>query len=363
MKTLIKKTFVLPLLTCFVGLMSCGNDVMTENPEESDVIRNGDIVDVTETVNQIIVNPTNASSEERSISVTAAPNSTVSVTANFTGDKTMRRVYTTKNTFSDGEGPQPFEFLGGDKKRDGSIDLAGEDKNEFSFTFNFEAPTNTNDVVQYVIWATSGRGDFRDITKRNSIDDVSGAVATITITAGTGANQTGFRSFTQTILAAPLADGRSNSFVSLFDEKTHKINEGSESLALWDFGYFYGSTRGASFHSVYDYPKVFAKDDRTQLHVSEFIGENIAELNRFYFKRTTVDFDAVNSFDDLENLTIATTDSERVQNLENGDVVEFLDQYGNKGLIRVTAITPGFGNNGRITFDVKAQFNAVPIKG
>jgi hypothetical protein len=44
MKTLIKKTFVLPLLTCFVGLMSCGN-------EENEVFRPDEGVESKETEN------------------------------------------------------------------------------------------------------------------------------------------------------------------------------------------------------------------------------------------------------------------------------------------------------------------------
>ena len=41
-------------------------------------------------------------------------------------------------------------------------------------------------------------------------------------------------------------------------------------------------------------------------------------------------------------------------NLEENDIVEFLDQYGNKGLIKITNIIPGNGSNGQITFNVKA---------
>lgn len=373
MKTLIKKAFVLPLLTCFIGLTSC-------NSEDNDVFKDVE-GEGTETINEIIVNPTNGATTERSLSLNAAANSTVKVKVNFTGDKTMRRIYTTKNTFSDGTGPQPFEFIVGDKKNDGSIDLGGDDKTAFGFTFEFDAPTTTNDVVEYVIWTTSGRGDFRDLSKRNAIED--GAFATIRITAGSGANQTGFRSFTQTILAAPLAEGTSESFISLFDENTHKIvlqngadvvngtfteeekAENAELSALWDFGYFYDNTNKSSFASASKYMEAFIKSDGSPVvDITNFTGLEKADLNNFYFKKsslTVAEFEAISSDQELDFITKG--DSEKVNNLVVNDIIEFVDQYGNKGLIKINRIKGTFNLGDEIEFDVKAQFNAVPIKG
>ncbi|TCI92310.1 hypothetical protein [Tenacibaculum sp. M341] len=312
---------------------------------------------------QITVNPTNAGSADRSVEIVAAANDLVTVRVNYTGDKKMRRAYITRNDFSNNDGPQAYFYPTAVQKSDGSIDIDGDDKDDFVFDLQFDTPQNINEVVQYIIWTTNDKGDFRDISDSNSIDD--DAYGTITIKAGANAtgSSTSFKSFSQTILAAPLASGASESFVSLFDEKTHKINEGDETLALWDFGYFYGTSTEASFYSVYDYPKVFEKNGMGGLHVSEFVGTTLTELNRCYFKassKTAADFDAANSASDLEN-TLTTADAERVQNLSVGDVVEFLDQYGNKGLIKVTAITPGNGSSGKITFDVKVQVNAIPV--
>ena len=65
----------------------------------------------------------------------------------------------------------------------------------------------------------------------------------------------------------------------------------------------------------------------------------------------------------LDAIDATAITSERIQGLKVGDVVEFVDQYGNKGLIKVSNISPGFGSDGSITFDVKVQFSALPIKG
>jgi len=358
------KNFFKPLLlsTIMIGAFtftSCNSE------DANDIFRDDDM-NPDDNNYQIIVNPTNAGSSDRTVDITANAASTVDVKVSYSTDddnKKMRRIYITKNVFSSNEGPQPFSFPKGigEKKADGSIDLDGDDKSSFDFTFTFNTPDNPNDVVQYVIWTTNNRGDYRDISDSNSIAD--NAYGTVTITAGNGTTSAGFKQFSQTILSAPLASGASETFLSLFDEEVHTINEGTESLALWDFGYFYGSGSNmtqASFYSVYDYPKVFAKNGQTGLHVSEFVGADLAELNHFYFKKSTLDFDAVVSGADLESIQQSST--ERVTNLVVRDVIEFVDQYGNKGLIKVTKIEGTDGTDGAITFDVKAQFNAIPVK-
>ncbi|CAA0148961.1 Probable lipoprotein precursor [Tenacibaculum maritimum] len=349
MKKLLKPLSIVAFIASSLIFTSCTDD-------GNEIFK--DIDDNTDKNYEIIVNPTNAASEERSIDIVAQAGSTVKVKVSFTGDKKMRRIYMTKNVFSSHQGPQPYEYPLGSKKSDGSIDLDGDDKDSFNFTFDFDTPSRADDVVQYVIWTTNDRGDFRDISKRNSIAE--DAYGTITIKAGNGAQASGFTSFTQTILAAPLADGTSKTFLSLFNEEVYKINDGTETLALWDFGYFYGNTTGASFYSVADFPKVFKKDGAEGLHISEFVGADLAELNKFYFKISTADFDAVASGADLD--FIEQPASQRIQRLEVGDVVEFVDQYGNKGLIKVVAINAGAGSAGKITFDVKVQVNAIPVK-
>ncbi len=349
MKKLLKSSFIVAFTATSLIFTSCTNENEGLGADPG-----------TEATNEIIVNPTNAGSQDRNVEIVAAANSLVPVRINYTGDKKMRRAYITKNDFSNDLGPQPYKYPTAVQKSDGSIDIDGDDKDDFVFDLQFDAPQNLGEVVEYVIWTTNNKGDFRDISDSNSIDDT--AFGKITIKAG--ANATGssasFRSFTQTILAAPLADGTSETFVSVYNNETYKINQGTETLALWDFGYFYGNTTGASFYSVYDFPKVFEKNGATGLHVSDFVGTDLAELNRFYFSTSTADFDAVASGTDLDFIQQST--DERIRNLNTGDVVEFVDQYGNKGLIKVTNIVTGNGSAGRITFDVKVQVNAIPLK-
>ena len=348
MKKLLKSSFIVAFMATSLIFTSCANNENEGLTGDPDVKLDY----------EIIVNPTNAGSSQRSVEVVAAANSLVEVRVNYTGDKKMRRAYITRNDLNNDLGPQPYKYPTAVQKSDGSIDIDGDDKDDFVFDLSFDAPQNLNEVVEYVIWTTNNKGDFRDISDSNSID--ANAFGKITIKAGANATgtSTDFRSFTQTILAAPLADGTSKTFVSVYNNETYRINDGTETLALWDFGYFYGNTTGASFYSVYDFPKVFEKNGQTQLHVSDFVGTDLAELNRFYFSISTADFDAVASGTDLD--FIQQSNNERIQGLSVDDVVEFVDQYGNKGLIKVTALETGF--TGKITFDVKVQVNAIPLK-
>jgi len=124
-----KNLFKTPLLVAFLAtsmiFTSCGDD------SENDVFTPTEPEDPTVEVYEIIVNPDNAGTGERTVDIAAEPNSTVDVTVSYTGDKAMRRIYMTKNVFSSNEGPQPFEYPDvGDKKNDGSIDLGSEDKSE-----------------------------------------------------------------------------------------------------------------------------------------------------------------------------------------------------------------------------------------
>lgn len=343
MRKIFKNSFLLAFVSVSTFLTSCssgdGNEIFRDNEEVE---------------YNIIVNPNNASTNERSIEIVATPSSLVKVKVNFTGDKKMRRIYMTKNVYSSNQGPQPYEYPLGSKKSDGSIDLDGDDKDTFNYTFNFDAPTNANDVVQYIIWTTNDRGDFRDVSKRNSIANDAFGTVTIKASANADTSVNGVKSFSQVLLAAPLADGSSKTFLSLFDNKTYAINQGVEVAALWDFGYYYGNTGKASFASAANYP--------TDIVNVPSIG-GTTELNKFYFKKsdkTTTDFDAISKKVDLDFITKPTT--ERVNNLSENDIIEFVDAYGNKGLIKVVKITGTNGTSGSIKFDVKVQINAEPIK-
>jgi len=352
---LFKNTLKLAFVASALFFTSCTDEELPSELENTETTPNEYSVTVT---------PENENTEERTIQFTALANSTTKVSVNFTGTKNMDRLYMTKNTFSSNIGPVPYFYeLGNEaisKKKDGSIDLDGDNRKSFNFAFNLEAPTKANDVVQYIIWTTTERGDFRDVNNDNAVAD--DAYATITITAGTGFEVTGIKEFTQTILAAPLGSGTSETFVSIFNNQTYAINQGAETAALWDFGYFYGNTTRASFYSASDFPKVFLKDGAA-VNVATFSGASASELNKCYFKlsdKTAAEFDAISTKADLD--FIMQSASERVQYLSKDKIVEFVDQYGNKGLIKVLKVEGTNGSNGKITFTTKVQVNAEPIK-
>lgn len=328
---------------------SCDND------EANDIFRD-DEENPTPTENTIVVNPTNAGTAERVLEVEAQPGTSVPVKVKFTGDKNMYRLYMTKNILGEEEGAVPFEYPDlGAKKADGSIDLPRQDKQEFTYNFDFPAPANENQIVQYVLWVTNARGDYRDIANDNAIADDAYGVITIKGNANANAEAIDYKEFSAILLAAPLKDGSSKTFISLFNKEVYAINQGEEYAALWDFGYYYGKTGKASFASAANYPSNIV-DVKT-------IG-GTTDLNNFYFKKSDKDaafFSSIVSGDDLEFITKPAT--ERVNNLASGTIVEFVDAYGNKGLIKVNEIKGTDGNTGSIKFDVKVQVKATPIKG
>ncbi|GAA3516571.1 hypothetical protein GCM10022393_33350 [Aquimarina addita] len=319
----------------------------------------------------LVIDPTDPTSEfdgELSVFESGADNRTVNINSSdvsgdnatvkvsFASSSSMRRLYVTQNVSGFGEVPFEFSVTGVtvDDKKDGSLDLTSDNANAFDFQIPFPMPTTVDSQIVYTIWATTGRGDFRDISKRNAIDDT--AVGTITITGTGTSTATGINSFTSTLLAAPLGDGTSETFLSVYNNEVYKISEGEETAALWDFGYYYGATQFASLASTANFPALFDTDGDGNVDsgVAGLTGVAQDELNNFYIATSSLDFDAVTSASDLDGIVAST--SERVTGLSIGNILEFVDQYGNKGLIRVTNITGTNGNTGSITLDIKVQF-------
>ncbi|MBP2832949.1 hypothetical protein J8281_12200 [Aquimarina sp. U1-2] len=338
MKRILKLKSIATVFIFTLFLMSCSSD-------DNDAIQGPD----PDTNLELIVNTTNAGSDERNINrTTASLSSNVTVNVTFTSDEPMRRLYIAKS--ENGGAYEPFQFEEGtvDEKADGSIDLVSDNRTSFTFNIPFDTPSNANGTVTYLVWATTGRGDFRDVTKRNSIDDT--AFGVITFTAGNGATSEGIQSFSQTMLAAPLGDGTSNSFISLFNNTVYRIDQGEEFAAFWDFGYYYGLNGNASFASAQNYPDNI-------IDIPALTNVPDSELNTFYFATSTIDFNSVTTRADLDGITQSS--SQRINNMAEGDVIEFVDSYGNKGVIRVTDIVGTDGVDGEITFDVKVQTNFV----
>lgn len=376
MKTsyLFRNSLKMALVTGSLFFASCGSDnSVLENPE-GEPLEPG--------IATVTVNPTNVNNtDETQYSTTATAGSTVTVSVNFSVDsseRNMERLYITKSELNSTEGPVPYDItLGGaiegiSTKSDGSIDLDKSHKESFSFSIDFPAPETANGTVQYVIWATKQRGDFRDLTNDNVYGDETPNYAVITIGEG---QPVGYVEFSQTILAAPLADLSSKTFISVFNGETYAIKEGNETAALWDFGFVNYKTLGASFRSTQNYSKNFkffgttlndkgeCTGDCTQ-SISDISKIEENELNNFYFvsiENTTLNFEDIKSASDIDALDISTT-SEVISNLKIGDVIGFVDQYGNKGLIKITDLNDSLGSDGKITFSIKAQSKIIPLK-
>ncbi|WBX73849.1 hypothetical protein PG913_00910 [Tenacibaculum pacificus] len=270
----------------------------------------------------------------------------------------MKRLYITKNVYGSEQGAIAYDLstvaAAVKTKGDGSIDLGTKEGQEFTYKIPFEAPTSTDGVVVYKLWTTrlatlgtTSKGDFRDVSKRNAYGDLN-AFGTITIKAGNAtATATTIKQFSAVILAAPLANGSSKSFISVYNGETYAINAGLETASFWDFGYYYGNTHKASFASASDFPKAIVDiADKANINITQ------EPLNNFYIAKSTKDFDTVTT-SELE--TIVTPTSEKVTNLSTGAVLEFEDKNGAKGLIKVTKIEGTDGNSGKIYFDVKIQ--------
>lgn len=366
MKNLLKSVCVFAFVATSLTLTSCGS-------ENNDLIDGPD----SNTKFNLIINPTNSNNvAERNLNITVTPNVDQKVNVSFTSNENMYRLYVTKNVFGSDDGAiayEKLESIGIDTKRDGSIDLGSNQKTNFTFNIDFDSPTALDQTVQYKLWVTTGRGDFRDVSKRNAID--ANAFGTITLKGGVNAdtNVQNLKSFSATILNAPLAEGTSESFISIFNGVKYKITtqdvkdintytftaaekeENAENAALWDFGYFYGNTKGASFASASNYPS-------DVIDINKITGLTSTQLNKCYMVKsslTTAQFDAISAYAELNSISKPST--ERVTGLVANDVIEFVDAYGNKGLIKITEIKTGF--TGSIKFDVKVQVNAEPIKG
>ncbi|VAW10623.1 hypothetical protein MNBD_BACTEROID03-1531 [hydrothermal vent metagenome] len=276
---------------------------------------------------------------------------------------TQRRLYITQNI--SGQGDMPFNDFNLDSdnlkkalKADGSIDLDGATKKEIDFTFELPVPNIDNGSIVYSFWTTKGKGDFRDPAKRLAL-----GVGAITVTVGTGTNPTAaVREFAAVKLFAPDVNGKTETFFSLLNETVYKINVGPEFRAFWDFGYYYGASGvsaddDASFASTAQYDESFGFPvEGLKPNADEEDAETETLNETFFGKSTSIDaaaFDTISLSGELNS--IANSNEQKITKLNVGDVIEFVDNYGKKGLIKITDIQPGFGNTDFIEFDVKIQ--------
>jgi hypothetical protein len=237
------------------------------------------------------------------------------------------------------------------RTKDGSIDLSSGEGYDFTFTIPFPVLSGmTEGTVEYQLWATSGRGDYRDV--ENSL--VAGPGKVIVDYGGTNPETSPVKEYTAVLLAAPLDDETSETFISVLDGQKYPLSDGQEYAVLWDFGYYWLDNHGASLASTSAYPALFDHDGdggTPLVAISELTNTPQDELNNFYFAKSDIDFDVVENANDLDN--IVESSSEVIKALTVGDVVEFVDNYGKKGLIKVSEIETGYV--GSITLDIKVQ--------
>ncbi len=359
LKSTMKTALVALSLTLFIASCSSDDGNIFETPDVPD---QGDDP-TTPTVATIVFNEGDISSNITTASSSGEVGTTVPGRVIFTStDITQRRMYITQNISGQGDMPfNSFDLTSADLtkalKADGSIDLDGATKKEIDFTFELPVPNIDNGSIVYSFWTTKGKGDFRDASKRLAL-----GVGTITVTIGTGTNPAAsVREFAGVKLFAPDVNGNTETFFSLLNETVYKINVGPEFRAFWDFGYYYGASGvsaddNASFASTAQYDASFGFPVQGLEPGADEEDAATETLNEAFFGVSTMDaamFDGVTLSGDLDN--ISSSGAQKITNLAVGNVIEFVDNYGKKGLIKITAIQPGFGNTDFIEFDVKIQ--------
>ncbi|MBU2975453.1 hypothetical protein [Zobellia sp. B3R18] len=310
----------------------------------------------------LIINENDSSNDVLVAEASGEVGATVPGRIIYTSVNNQKRLYITQNISGSGDMPfNNFNIEGKDLKKalkgDGSVDLDGDTQKAIDFTFELPVPDIDNGEIVYKFWTTTGKGDFRDATKRKAL-----GVGTITVTVGNGTNAAAeVRSFTDVKLFAPDEFGKTETFFSLLNGTEYRIDSGPEFRAFWDFGYYYGASGDsandkASFASTATYNDVFPFDVKGL--EADDTEENAATetLNHMYFdlsSTTTAEFDAIVLAGELNFINETTFESRT--NLAVGEVIEFVDEYGKKGLIKITDIKAGYGITDYIVFDVKVQ--------
>ncbi|MBU2948777.1 hypothetical protein [Zobellia uliginosa] len=312
-----------------------------------------------ETVATLIINDSDSSGDVLFAEASGEVSTTVPGRIIYTSESNQKRLYITQNISGGGEMPfNNFNIEGKDLtkalKGDGSVDLDGDTQKAIDFTFELPVPDIDNGEIVYQFWTTTGKGDFRDPTKRKAL-----GVGTITVKVGNGTNPAAeARSFTDIKLFAPREDGDSETFFSLLNETVYNITDGPEFRAFWDFGYYYTNGDKASLASTAKYKEVFNFD----VEGFEASADEEAEgetLNNTYFELsfvTVAEFDAITLSGQInDEIEEETFDFQYVNGLNVGDVIKFVDNYGKKGLIKITEVKSGFNADDYIVFDVKIQ--------
>jgi hypothetical protein len=315
----------------------------------------------------VVLKVTKDSSDHANVNynVTSATGSSILAKVRFNAGTNggMKRLYITQNALGTAE--TKFTISGIDSKGDGSVDLEKGDGKTFEYQFTLPVPADLktqNGTLVYTLWATSGIGDFRNSDKRLILGP-----ATITLKFGTAVdpdvNNSAVKSYPDVKLFAPTADGNSKTFVSLVDGKTYNVSQGVEFVSLWDFGYLYSVSAkdSATLRAPFNYNVPYSTNPNpiTIIDIPAKSGTTNDDLNKTYFKlsaKTASDFDNVAKFSDLASVSVtATNETVRITRLDVGNVVEFVDNYGKKGLIKVLEIQGTNGSDAFIRIAIKVQ--------
>lgn len=345
MKKLFYSTLI-PLLASVFFLASCSSDDNEDITPTTDSTGTAPTYDV-----ELVMAEGDA---DKSVPVTVdASKGTISARIAFTStNESMKRVYFTQNIGGAGETDYTID-ASADKKKDGSIDVTSDRSNELEYKIDLPVPSGiTSGTVEYKVWATSGRGDYRDPSKRKVV-----GVGTIVLEYGGTNADAEVKSYTETLLAAPLADFTSKTFVSLKNGQTYAGADGIEFAAFWDFGYYNSTSENASLASANAYETAFTNSaGNTVYDVDVLTGTPTDELNKCYFAlstKTASEFDAIKTSGDLNSISQSST--QEVNNLKKDDVVEFVDNYGKKGLIKVLEVKGTFNSGDYIKIAIKVQ--------
>ncbi|WKX77533.1 hypothetical protein [Zobellia laminariae] len=320
-----------------------------ENPDE-------------ETVATLIINDSDSSGDILFAEASGEVGTKVPGRIIYTSTSNQKRLYITQNVSGGGEMPfSNFDIEGKDLtkalKGDGSVDLDGDTQKAIDFTFELPVPDIDNGEIVYQFWTTTGKGDFRDPTKRKAL-----GVGTITVTVGNGTNPAAeVHSFTDVKLFAPDVNGTSETFYSLLNDKEYLVYDPANTLAqaeyraFWDFGYYYVNN-SAYFASAATYDDSFGYPVKGLQAEDNEENADTETLNEAYFQLSTTTstmFDGITLSSELDFVTESTFQTSGV--LAVGDIIEIVDNYGKKGLIKITEINPIFNNDDYIVFDVKIQ--------
>jgi hypothetical protein len=216
----------------------------------------------------------------------------------------------------------------------------------YPVTTGFDSKTAHTWNATYTVVETSG-----DVTLNFRVSDDKGKESSVSFKITVSSD---YSFFNAVLLAAPLGNFTSKTFFSSSNGSTYTVDEARPSSNLIDFGYFFGATASASLAAPNDY--LSTAYDLT----------GWATRNSTQFKTTSgVDFDALTTSAQISSAydagTLSTNGTNpggsatRIYNLAANQVIGFETSAGKKGIIKITSVTPGATETGRIALSVKVQ--------